>query len=51
MHSVRLRGDPGGRAALLAARIDIAARATAILDLSLPASTGMDRYADLRTAW
>jgi hypothetical protein len=50
-YSLRSWHKPAGRAALLAARIDITARATAILDLSLPASTGMDRYAGLRTAW
>jgi hypothetical protein len=50
-YSLRSPHNPAGRAALLAARIDIAARATAILDLSPPASTGMDPYVGLRTAW
>jgi hypothetical protein len=50
-YSLRFPHNPAGRAALLAARIDIATRATAMLDISLPASTGTDRYAGLRTAW
>jgi hypothetical protein len=50
-YSLRSPHNPAGRAALLAARIDIATRATVILDLRLPANAGMDRYAGLRTAW
>lgn len=50
-YSLRSPHNPADRANLLAARIDIATRATAILDLGLPASTGMDRYAGMRTAW
>jgi hypothetical protein len=50
-YSLRSPYNPAGRAALLAARIDIATRATVILDLRLPANAGMDRYAGLRTAW
>jgi len=50
-YSLRSPHNPAGRAALLAARIDIATRATVILDLRLPANAGMDPYIGLRTAW